>query len=580
MIRNAPPTGWWQELTDSFAPAMRAALRSGYGLRDLRGDALAGIVVGCVALPLSMALAIASGVPPQHGLYTAMVAGFVTALIGGSRVQVSGPTAAFVVILAPIASQYGVAGLACASAMAGVILVLMGVARLGRLIQFVPNPVTSGFTAGIAVVIATLQLRDFLGLQVEAMPDHYVERVVTIARALPSVSSGDLAVGAITLATLIVSPRVARRIPGPLVALPVGVIASLVIQQLLPAAHIETIGTRFGGIPQAAPRPLWPWDLPGPAGGELPLTMDMVRALLPGAFAIAMLGAIESLLSSVVAAGMSGTDHHPDGELIAQGAGNIVAPFFGGFAATGAIARTAANVRSGARSPIAAATHAAFLFVAVLAAAPLLAYLPMASMAALLLIVAWNMSDVRHALYVIRVAPRGDVAVLLICFTLTVIFDMTVAVGVGIVLASLLFMRRMAEVTGVRLATVVSEHPHEQMPSNVLVYEVAGPLFFGAAERALSQIHRVDRRVNVVLMDLRAVPTMDATGLVNLQSVIRRLASSHIYTILAGVQEQPLHLMARAGWKHQDWLSVFRSYEHGVELARSVGTLTDLGVPV
>jgi SulP family sulfate permease len=558
---------------------MRAAVRSGYGLRDLRNDALAGIVVGCVALPLSMALAIASGVPPQHGLYTAMIAGFVIALIGGSRVQVSGPTAAFVVILAPIASQYGVAGLACASAMAGGILVLMGVARLGRLIQFVPNPVTSGFTAGIAVVIATLQLRDFLGLHVESMPDHYVERVVTLARALPSVSAGDLVVGAITLATLIVSPRLLRRIPAPLVALPVGVAASLLILALMPEARVETVGTRFGGIPQAAPRPLWPWALPGPAGGALPLTLETVRALLPGAFAIAMLGAIESLLSSVVAAGMSGTDHHPDGELIAQGAGNIVAPFFGGFAATGAIARTAANVRSGARSPIAAATHAVFLFVAVLAAAPLLAYLPMASMAALLLIVAWNMSDVRHALYVLRVAPRGDVAVLLICFTLTVIFDMTVAVGVGIVLASLLFMRRMAEVTGVRLATVVAEHPHEAMPSNVLTYEVAGPLFFGAAERALSQLHVVDRRVNVVLMDLRAVPTMDATGLVNLQSTLRRLHSANIYTILAGVQEQPLHLMARAGWKHQDWLSVLRSYEHGIDLARSVGTLTDLGAP-
>lgn len=563
----------WQDFATSLAPALRATWRGGYGWRDLRADLLAGCVVGCVALPLSMALAIATGVRPQHGLYTAMTAGFIIALLGGSRVQVSGPTAAFVVILAPIAARYGLSGLAVASLMAGGILIFMGAARLGRLIQFVPYPVTTGFTVGIAIVIATLQLRDFFGLEVAEMPEHYIERVAALYGALPTCHLPDLAVGAFTLALLIFAPRVFKRVPPALIALPAGALLAWLLVMWHPSFAAQTIQTRFGGVPQMLPLPGWPWNLTDELHGPMPLTFTMLRELLPAAFAIAALGAIESLLSAVVAAGMSGTEHHPDGELLAQGVGNVVAPFFGGFAATGAIARTAANVRSGGRSPIAAAFHAVFLIGAVLLAAPLLGYLPMASMAALLLLVAWNMSDIRHAVHMLRVAPRGDVLVLILCVVLTVVFDMTVAVGVGIVLAALLFIGRMAELTGARLVSETHGIAGAPLPANVLVYEVAGPLFFGAAERAMALIQRVDQRISVVLLDLRHVPTIDATGLVALESALARLHQAQIYTVIAGIQDQPLALLARAGWKHREWLCIYRHFEHGVELARNLANL-------
>lgn len=517
-----------------------------------------------------MALAIAAGVPPQHGIYTAIIGGAVIGLLGGSRVQVSGPTAAFVAVLAPISAKFGLAGLAIATALAGGLLVTLGVARLGRLIEFVPYPVTTGFTAGIAVVIATLQIPDFLGLELVATPSNYLERVAILARSFTAAHWPDFTLGLLTLAALLVIPRVLRRLPAALVALPAAALIGAVLAQA--GAAPETIGTRFGAIPAGPPPLAWPWALPGPGGAPLHVTLDVVRELVPAALAIAMLGAIESLLSAVVAAGMSRTDHHPDGELIAQGVGNLLTPWFGGIAATGAIARTATNIRYGGRTPIAAVTHAVFLLLAVMALAPLLAYLPMASMAALLLVVAWNMSDARHLVYMLRVAPRGDNAVLLSCFALTVLFDMTLAVSVGIVFAAILFMGRMAAVTGTRL---VSE-PHGLLPSlppNVLVYEIAGPLFFGAAQRAMSVLRRVDRQISVVLLDLRGVPTMDATGLVNLESALQWLHAGGTYTVLAGVQAQPLHLMARAGWRHREWLSVYRSFEHGVEHARSLGHL-------
>src|SRR5215218_4633357 len=457
------------------AVALRTALRRGYGREDLRADLLAGIVVGIVALPLSMALAVASGVAPQHGLYTAIIAGSVIAALGGSNVQVSGPTAAFVVLLAPISAQFGLGGLALASLMAGIILMVMGTLRLGGLIQFVPYPVTTGFTAGIAVVIATLQLKDFLGLTTGPMPETYLERVGVLARALPTVELDDLAVGVFTLAVLLLWPKVTRKIPAPLVALGIAGGAAVLATALVPGFEVATIRSRFGGIPQVPPLPVLPWNLPGADGQPLGLSFGLLRDLLPSAFAIAMLGAIESLLSAVVAVGMTGGSHDPDAELMAQGTGNLIAPFFGGIAATGALARTATNIRSGARSPFAAIFHSAFVLLAVLLLAPVLGYLPMASLAALLLLVAWNMSEVKHFAHAMRVAPRSDVLILLTCFSLTVVFDMVVSVTVGVLLAALLFMRRMAEVSNVRL---VDQHPLVKgLPKDVLVYEVAGPLF-------------------------------------------------------------------------------------------------------
>ncbi|MGQ0612425.1 MAG: C4-dicarboxylic acid transporter DauA [Planctomycetaceae bacterium] len=533
-----------------LAHALRERLKAGYAARDLRADVMAGLVVGILALPLAMALAIASGVPPQHGLYTAIVAGAVCALAGGSRFNVSGPTAAFVAILAPVAARYGVGGLATATFMAGAILVVMGLARMGRLIQYIPHPVTTGFTAGIAVVIATLQVKDFLGLTVPGQPEHYWERAVLLARALPSTRWGDAAIGCLTLALLLLSPRVTRRVPAPLIAIPVASLVALWI----PAA---TIGTRFSfldasgatlpGIPTVPPAFGMPWNLPGPGGPLLGLSWELVRELLMPATTIALLGAIESLLCAVVADGMAGTRHDPDAELLGQGLGNLAAPLFGGIAATGAIARTATNVRSGARSPVASAVHALFVLGAVLALGRWLRHVPMSALASLLLLAAWNMSDVRHVMHMIRVAPRSDVVVLCTCLTLTVAFDMVIAVVVGVVLAALLFMRRMVELASARFVEPASSPHAHDLPPGVILYEVAGPFFFGAAQKLVSALGRVAADCRAVVLNLSGVPVMDMTGLVALQSLVQGLASRKTMVILTALRDQPWDLLRKAG---------------------------------
>lgn len=565
------------------ASALREALAEGYGAADLRADLLAGLVVGVVALPLSMALAIASGVPPQYGLYTAMIAGVLSAGLGGSRFQVSGPTAAFVVILQPIATQWGLGGLLVATMMAGVLLVVLGVARMGRLVSFIPHPVTTGFTTGIAVVIATFQVRDFLGETVKEWPEHYTERVRAIVAALPTARWQDVAVGALTLGILLawprVLPKVARVLPGPLVALTVASVAAALATRFLPGFAVATIGTKFSyvldgvtlpGIPQLPPQPVLPWTLPGPDGAPLGLSVDMLRALFPSAFAIAMLGAIESLLSAVVADGMAGTRHDPDAELIAQGTSNLVAPFLGGFASTGAIARTATNIRAGARSPVAAIVHGGFVLAAVLLLAPALAWLPMASLAALLLLVAYNMSELKHFTHMLRVAPKSDVTVLLTCFAATVLFDMVIAVTTGVLLAALLFMRRMAEITGATLAE--GEHPslREPLPRGTVLYQIAGPLFFGAAQKAMSSLDQVGGSTKVVIFDLGSVPVMDATGLVALESALERLGREGVYVVLSGLAAQPAKVLDKAGWTDTDGvLARADSLEDAVERARA-----------
>jgi SulP family sulfate permease len=535
-------------------------------------------VVGIVALPLSMALAIASGVPPQHGLFTAVIAGAAVALLGGSRFQVSGPTAAFVVILEPIAARFGLGGLLLATWMAGLLLVGLGAARLGSLVRFVPYPVTAGFTAGIAVVIATLQLRDLLGLEIVQLPPHYLERVRAIGAALPTARLPEMGIAAATLAVLILWPRLRTRVPAPLVALAVATALAEGLRAVAPEMTVATIDTRFArevggrlipGIPSLPPLFELPWNLPGPDGRPLGLSLDLVRALLPSAFAIAMLGAIESLLSAVIADGMTGDRHEPDAELIAQGVGNLAAPFFGGIAATGAIARTATNVRAGAHSPLAAFFHAGVVLAAMLALAPVLGRLPMCALAALLLQVAWNMSEARHFAHALRVAPRGDVAVLLACFVLTVVFDMVVAVSVGVVLAALLFMRRMAEFSSVALVGHRHESLSPPLPPGVVLYDIGGPLFFGAAQKAMSSIESVDGAIRTVLLDVRDVPVMDGTGLVNLESAIERLARRGIVVILGGVNPQPAALLERAGWRSEEGrLVICESFDDALALAR------------
>lgn len=562
------------------ASALRDTVREGYSARKLRADVLAGIVVGIVALPLSMALAIATGMPPQNGIYTAIVAGSAIAFVGGSRVQVSGPTAAFVAVLLPITTQYGPGGLMLATLMAGLLLLLMGLARLGRLIQFVPYPVVTGFTAGIGLVIATGQLKDLLGLTGVTQHAHFHESVADIAQHLDTLSLPDLAVGVATLVLLVWIPKVIQRIPAPLLAIGSVAVVAATVRTFLPGFDFATIADRFSyvvdgrtvaGIPPSPPVFAWPWEVHG-LGSEPPgLDWSILRALLPSAFVIAFLGAIESLLSAVASDAMSGHKHDPDAELLAQGTGNVLAPFFGGFAATGAIARTATNVRAGAVSPIAAITHAAFLLVAVLMLSPLLSQLPLASMSALLLMVAWRMADIRHFRRVVKSAPASDTLVLLTCFGLTVAFDMAVGVIAGVLLASLLFMRRVAEITGTRL--IGNGHPSMvvAIPPGVMIYEIDGPLFFGAAEKAMTALHSIHGEVRILVLDLGGVPVIDATGLVNLQSVLDRMKSSAVPVVLTSVHAKVAPSLTKAGVVDDGcWLYIRDNLERGVELARLV----------
>ncbi len=566
----------FSEKMPSPAQALVSVFREGYTFNDLKSDVSAGVIVGVVALPLSMALAIASGVPPQHGLYTAIVAGALIALLGGSRMQVSGPTAAFVVVLVPITAKFGLAGLALATLFAGVILVIMGISGLGRLIEFIPYPVVVGFTSGIAVVLATLQVKDFLGLSMGPMPEHYVEKIAALARALPTFRPADLAIGAATFLILTYWNRVFKKIPAPLFALIAAALVGVLAEAFMPGVDVATIRDRFAspsspdGVPHGFPPFGWPWSFHAAGDPAMAFTPGIIKELLFASFAIAMLGAIESLLSAVIADGMTGHKHDPNSELIGQGIGNIVAPFFGGFAATGALARTATNIRFGARSPVASVVHALFVLLSVILLARYLGYLPMAALAALMLRVAWHMCEVKHFAHILRLAPRSDVAVLLICFGLTVVFDMVVSVSVGVMLATLLFMRRMSEVTEARLLDAGSggDRPHVE---GVLIYEIAGPLFFGAAQKAVSALKIIQNETSVVLLDMRKVPVMDITGLINLESALAQFEKLGIYTIVAGMGRQPLHLMAR-NFMHRDrkFIRIRKSFDKALAEAGSL----------
>jgi SulP family sulfate permease len=540
---------------DLIGYGLRSRLREGYSIKDFRADLGAALVVGVVALPLSMALAIACEVPPQHGLYTAIVGGFVVALLGGTRLQVTGPTAAFVVILVPIVHKFGLGGLLVAGMMAGVLLIVMGLLRLGKLMQFVPHPVTTGFTMGIAVVIGLLQLKDVFGVTLPRTEGTF-EYLGALWDARGRINPYDAGVAVVTLGLLLGLPRLLKRIPVPLVALAVIAVAVVVCERVWPGFHASTIGNldkftfKIGnevrhGIPPLPPIPIVPWHV-----GGFALDYHTIRELLPSALAIAMLGAIESLMAAVVADGMSGTRHDPNAELIALGIGNILCPFFGGIAATGALARTATNIRAGARSPIAAALHAVFVLACTIVLAPLVAYLPMAALAALLIIVARNMSEARHFTRLLRIAARSDVIVMVTCFTLTVVFDMVISVSVGVVLAALLFMRQMAASTTVEL-----ESPHElglsvDLPPGVRLYEVAGPMFFGAAKSAMEVLATVGSGSDhTFVLSMRHVPTIDATGLVALESALDRLFRLRIKVIFAGLTPEVADLLDRAGIK-------------------------------
>jgi len=526
----------------------------------LRPNLLAGLTIGIVALPLSMALAIASGVPPQHGLYTAIIAGIVIALSGNSRVNISGPTAAFVVILLPIVQQFGLGGLLISGLMAGVILIAMGIFRLGTLIELVPYPVTVGFTSGIAVVIATTQIPDFLGLDVAATGHGYLEKLRAIMQALPSIQWQELGIALITLAVLIGWNRLGTRIPSHLAALLIGTLLAWLAGQLMDGFSVSTIASEFhysfstptgiptsgNGIPPLAPQFTWPWQQPDADGQPIGLSLHLISTLSGAAVAIALLGAIESLLCAVVADSMAGTRTDPNRELIGQGIGNIIVPFFGGIPATAAIARTATNIRSGATSPLSSVTHALFILLAILLLAPLLGLIPMASMSALLMVVAWNMSEARHFAHMLKIAPRHDILVLLTCFSLTVLIDMEVAVAAGMALAGFLFIKRMTELTGVKLINPASRHGDIEVPDEIMIYDINGPMFFGAAQNALKTLLKIRKEIRAVIIDMGDVPMIDMTAMVAMKSIIDNLAGKGIALIFCGMSAEVKAKLQRA----------------------------------
>ncbi|HWR96533.1 MAG TPA: C4-dicarboxylic acid transporter DauA [Arenimonas sp.] len=520
--------------------ALKQAIKPRRSAHELQANVLAGLTVGIIALPLSMALAIATGVPPQHGLYTAILAGIVIALSGGSSVNISGPTAAFVVILLPIVHQFGLGGLLVSGMLAGFILLAMGLLRLGTFIELIPYPVTVGFTAGIGVVIGFLQIKDFLGLDVPQDSGHFIQKAGAMFSALPTLRWQEALIASVTLGVLLLWPKAKSRIPGHLVALLAGACLAWLLTRYLPGFSVATIGSRFhylvdgvqaAGIPSALPAFALPWQLPDARGNPIGMSFDLIRQLAAPALTIAILGALESLLCAVVADGMSGAKHDSDDELIGQGIGNIVAPFFGGIPATAALARTAANIRAGGSTPLASVVHALFIVVAMLLIADLLAYIPMASMAALLVMVAWNMSDVKLFMQTLKTAPRDDVAILLGCFGLTVLFDMTLAVGVGLGMAAILFIRKSIILTESR---PVHDHGtlHHLFDRQTAVYEINGPLFFGTAQKALRNITRVDPEVRAVVLDMSDVSMLDMSAIAAMQAIVKTLDAARVALVI------------------------------------------------
>ena len=500
---------------------------------------VAGLIVGVVALPLAMAFAIASGVKPEQGLYTAMVAGAVVAVFGGSRLQIAGPTGAFIVILAGITAKYGISGLQIATLMAGVILMLMGFSRLGSIIKFIPAPVIVGFTSGIGVIIWVGQWKDFFGLP-SVSGEHFHEKFWHLLQQLPNANLTTSALALCSLALVLLTPRIPylRKVPGPLMAM----IFSTLIVSLFHPEGVATIGSAFGGIPQ---------KLPDFALPEFTFS-DMVQLIGP-AFTIAMLGAIESLLSAVVADGMAGTRHDSNQELIGQGLANIIAPLFGGFAATGAIARTATNIRNGGNSPLAGIIHSVVLLMILLFLAPLANNIPLCALAAILFVVAWNMSELPHFVEMVKKAPKTDTAILLITFLLTVFTDLVVAVNIGVILAAFSFMQRMASAVEVQqfssedLTKELQFIGHPQLPANVMVYSIDGPLFFGAAEtfqRALAQTHTEPK---ALILRLAHVPFMDFTALQSLEKVIHILEKHKVTVLLCETNKAVQQKLTKAG---------------------------------
>ena len=520
---------------EAWLPKSVVLLRD-YDRHKFLSDLIAGVTVGLVALPLAMAFAISSGVPPQAGLYCAIVTGFLISALGGSKTQIGGPTGAFVVVVAGIIAKYGIDGLFTCTMMAGVLLVLLGVTGLGSAVKYFPRPVVIGFTNGIAILIASTQIRDFFGLRMEHVPGDFFHRMKAYGEAWHTISVPATALSIISVAIMIVCLKYAKRIPG---AILVTFGATAVVTLL--HIKVETIGTRFGGIPSGLPT----FAMPS-------LHYDLIRQLLSPAFTVAMLGAIESLMSAVVSDRMSGDKHNPNVELVAQGVANIFSPLFGGLPATGAIARTATNVRSGAKTPVAGIIHAAMLLAIVLFAAPLVKHVPLAALAAILIIVAYNMGEWEEIPEILKLS-KADISVWLLTVTLTVVTDLTFAVEVGMVLAALMFIRKVSKTTTVSRATkdyVADSTVHvlqgKDIPDYAVVYRVHGPFLFGATDKFAEILHSMDQLPPIVILRLRNMTAIDATGLGAIRDLADALHASGRSLLLCGAREQPSQLMKQA----------------------------------
>jgi sulfate permease, SulP family len=524
----------------TLVPKLATTLRT-YDRQQLLRDVSAGVIVGIVALPLAIAFAIASGVSPERGLWTAIVAGFIISALGGSRVQIGGPTGAFVVIVYGIVQKYGIDGLTVATLMAGVLLVIMGLAKLGSVIKFIPHPVIIGFTSGIAVIIFSSQVKDLFGLRMGAVPADFLPKWQAFMTNAGAFTPAAIAVAALALAIIVVWPKVSHRIPGPFVAL----IATTVLVRLM-HLPVETIGTRFGALNAAMPHPQIPH-----------LSLVQVTALVGPAFTIAMLAAIESLLSAVVSDGMIGGRHRSNMELVAQGIANIASPLFGGIPATGAIARTATNVKNGGRTPVAGITHALTLLLITVSFGRYASAIPLATLAAILVIVAYHMSEWRTFRDELR-SPKSDVAVLVTTFGLTVLVDLTVAISVGMVLAAFLFIRRMAATTNVHAlsAVVTADDPtgpdadepwRRRIPPGTIVFELDGPFFFGAVSAFRDTLDSLAERPRTLVIWMRDVPVLDSTGIHTLRDIVRRSRRGRTRVVLADVQPRPYRVLAASG---------------------------------
>ena len=515
-----------RSLKDSLEPKLMRLWRTrGYSKSDFYADLIAGLVVAIVALPLAMAIAIASNLPPERGLFTAIVAGFIISAHGGSRYQIGGPTAAFIVTVATVAMEHGYEGLVLATIMAGIILMIMALVHAGELIKFIPYPVVVGFTSGIALLIAFSQLRDFFGLQVESIPPDFIHKLMVYLTHLDEMNSVTVIVSLTSIAIILLTKKYIPKIPGPIIVVVLGALAVWMFH--LP---IETIESRFGSIPSMLPAPTWP-----------DISFEKLRQLLPDAITIATLAAIESLLSAVVADGMTGTHHKSNAELFGQGAANIASGFFGGLPATGAIARTATNIKAGARTPMAGIMHALWLFLFMLLLSPLIIKVPLAALAAILMVVAWNMSEIKHVKEIMK-APRSDRIILIVTFTLTVLVDLNFAIQAGIALASILFIDSMMKATHIHVVENEEEDPdsiaNKILPEGVEVYEIEGPLFFGVAEKLIDVLSLFERPPKVFILRMRHVPLIDAAGLHALEILHERLSNQHTALILSGVRPE------------------------------------------